>query len=265
MASAPGAVISRLVCPRRLDPETRYTAFLVPAFETGRLAGLGSDTFTIDTAGPAWTADTHVPLALPVYFRFEFNTSDEGDFESLVRRLTPRVLGSGVGQRPMDVSQPMHSIPSAGPPLDLGGALQSITPAPVDWQDPDKSVFQTKVQALINQPAAANDDPAHPIPDDPVIAPPIYGRWHAAVDSVNRLAAGWVNDLNLDPRNRVPAGFGTEVVQTECTALMASAWQQVEGVLKANQLLRLPSWRAPLRSRFSASTSLRRSPKRRCC
>lgn len=30
LASAPGNVISRLLCPRRLDPETSYTAFLVP-------------------------------------------------------------------------------------------------------------------------------------------------------------------------------------------------------------------------------------------
>jgi hypothetical protein len=238
MASSPGSVISRLVCPRRLDPETHYTAFLVPAFETGRLAGLGTDTSTIATTDLAWTADTKAPLPLPVYFQFEFNTSDAGDFESLVRRLTPRLLGAGVGQRLMDVSQPMHNIPSAGPPLDLRGALQSITPNPVDWKDPDKTAFQTKVQTFINQPAAANDDPANPIKDDPVIAPPIYGRWHAAVQSVNRAAAGWVNELNLDPRNRVPAGFGTQVVQTERSSLMASAWQQVEGVLKANQLLR---------------------------
>ena len=41
MTSAPGTVISRLLCPRRLDPETTYYAFLVPAFEIGRQAGLG--------------------------------------------------------------------------------------------------------------------------------------------------------------------------------------------------------------------------------
>ena len=32
--------------------------------------------------------------------------------------------------------------------------------------------------------------------------------------------------------------MGTEVVQTESTQLMASAWQQVEGILKANQTLK---------------------------
>ena len=34
---------SRLLCPRKLAPNTGYHAFLVPTFETGRLAGLGMD------------------------------------------------------------------------------------------------------------------------------------------------------------------------------------------------------------------------------
>ncbi len=42
IASAPGTAISRLLCPRRLDPETTYTAFLVPAFDIGVQAGLNA-------------------------------------------------------------------------------------------------------------------------------------------------------------------------------------------------------------------------------
>jgi hypothetical protein len=38
MTTAPGNVISRLLCPRRLNPETAYSAFVVPAFEIGRQA-----------------------------------------------------------------------------------------------------------------------------------------------------------------------------------------------------------------------------------
>ena len=36
-------IICRLTSPRRLKPNTAYGAFVVPAFETGRLAGLGQD------------------------------------------------------------------------------------------------------------------------------------------------------------------------------------------------------------------------------
>ena len=238
MNSAPGNVISRLLCPRRLDPETHYTVFLVPAFDIGVQAGLGQDVSAVANTDAAWTNATHAPLSLPFYYQFEFNTSDEGDFESLVRRLTPRVLPAEVGERPIDVTTPAPHIRSAGPPLGLEGALHSVLTQPTPWNDPGKTNFQTDVQTFINHPSASNDDPANPNPDDPVIAPPIYGRWHAAVQSVDRTAPGWVNDLNLDPRNRSAAGMGTQVVQDERTQLMASAWQQVDGVRKANELLR---------------------------
>jgi hypothetical protein len=234
LSNAPGNVISRLLCPRRLDPETSYTAFLVPAFEIGRQAGLGQDVSALATADPAWTRATAVPLRLPIYYQFAFHTSDAGDFESLVRRLTPSVLPAEVGQRLLDVSESTPRVRSAGPPLGLEGALKSLSTEPTAWNDPDKSAFQTDVETFINHPDASFN-PADP---DPIVAPPIYGRWHAAATSVDRTAASWVNDLNLDPRDRSAGGMGTEVVQDERTALMASAWQQVDGVRKANALLR---------------------------
>ncbi len=58
------------------------------------------------------------------------------------------------------------------------------------------------------------------------------------MSAVDHTAAGWVNALNLDPRNRAAAGMGTDVVQSQSTQLMASAWQQVDGILKANQTLK---------------------------
>ena len=129
LATASGNAISRLLCPRRLDPETSYSAFLVPAFQNGVQAGLGQDVSSLTTSDPAWTQSTQGPLTLPFYFRFDFNTSDEGDFESLVRRLTPRVLPASVGQRPMDVSQPDPGIPPAASPLPPGLTLNTATGA----------------------------------------------------------------------------------------------------------------------------------------
>src|SRR5690606_37681899 len=41
VAANPDVAVSRLLCPRKLAKNTAYTAFLIPAFETGRLKGLG--------------------------------------------------------------------------------------------------------------------------------------------------------------------------------------------------------------------------------
>ena len=239
ISANPGAVISRLLCPRRLGPETSYNVFLVPAFEIGRQAGLGMDVTAVHTADPAWTAATTAPLRLPFYYRFSFRTSDAGDFESLVRKLTPTKLPADVGAAPMAVDQPMAGVPSAGDPLQLEGALRSVATTPSPWSGPDHDAFQLAVQDLINQTTFAPvDDPDHPAPDDPRIVPPFYGQWHAAIKSVDRTSPGWPADLSLDPRNRTAAGMGTQIVQGQRVALMASAWDQVAGVEAANQLLR---------------------------
>jgi hypothetical protein len=233
--SDPASVVSRLLCPRRLDPETTYTAFVVPAFEIGRLAGLGLDVSAVHTSDPAWTPATGAPLRLPVFYQFGFHTSDQGDFESLVRRLVPRKFGANIGERPMAVDDPMAGVPGAGPPLMLPGALQSIAAAPSAWDDPARTQFQTAVAGLVNRVAPLVDDPSGP---DPQVVPPMYGRWPAGVLSVTPGGTRWVDQLGLDPRNRTIAGMGTQVVQASQTSLMASAWQQVAGIEAANAALR---------------------------
>ncbi len=237
LTTAPGNVFSRLLCPRRLDPESSYSAFLVPAYEIGRLAGLGQSISGTDPSSPAWGAATKYPLDLPVYYQFNFHTSDEGDFESLVRRLTPnKNLSGAVGQRPMDVSSPGMALPAvASKPMGLEGALGSSSLTSSAWDNNEKNTFQSSLQSLINQTSPVKDDPSNPNPKDPVIVPPIYGRWPAGVASVTQGSGTWVTDLNLDPRTRVAAGMGTQVIQNERTQLLASAWQQLEGVLEANQ------------------------------
>lgn len=233
LADSPGNVLSRLLCPRRLDPETSYTAFLVPAFEIGRLAGLGEDISGVDPSLPAWSANSKFPLDLPVYYQFDFGTSDEGDFESLVRRLKRMNLGKTVGRRDMDVSLPGLNLPAAAAgPLGLEGALKSaqVDSSPVDTN------FQSALQTRINKTSPVVDDPfTEPHSDDPVIAPPIYGRWPAGVATVDRNSDRWVDRLNLDPRTRAAAGLGTQVVLNKRTQMLASAWQQLDGILQANQ------------------------------
>src|SRR4029453_3387199 len=100
LASVPDRNLSRLVCPRRLEPETRYLACVVPAFEAGRKAGLGLDVTPADgnALSPAW-GEGRATVQLPVYYHWEFATGQGGDFETLARRLRPRPAGAGARRR----------------------------------------------------------------------------------------------------------------------------------------------------------------------
>ena len=165
LGSQPERNLSRLVCPRRLEPETHYLACVVPAFEAGRKAGLGLEVTAADEdrLGPAWTA-TQTTARLPVYYHWEFATGTGGDFETLARRLTPRPVGD-VGRRKLRVGRQPFGLPDAGV-LQLEGAL--VAPGELTRPAPSAE-FRTALRDLLN-----------PGVGDPVVAPPVYGSWQAA-------------------------------------------------------------------------------------
>jgi hypothetical protein len=293
----PDAGYARIVCPRRLEANTAYHAFLVPTFESGRLAGLGQDPAAAAAATtPAWTAAA-LPLELPVYHRWYFRTGTIGDFEYLVRLLKPQPIDRRVGQRDMDVQRPGANIvgildapgaPEAqrlGGILKLGGTLRvpdafytpaelaeviryrrwatlnGTQPYPHPFQQDvaafinltaeyeDKAAAQAHADAAIHEEQAATDPGEYDIANnpDPLITAPLYGRWHALTKRLLVDADGndlspndnWVHELNLDPRWRVAAGFGTAVVQDNQEDYMAAAWDQIGDVLEANRRVRL--------------------------
>jgi hypothetical protein len=60
--------LSRLICPRRLEPDTAYIACVVPTFELGRKAGLGAaisdnEVTAANALAPAWTITRAPPRA----------------------------------------------------------------------------------------------------------------------------------------------------------------------------------------------------------
>jgi len=227
----PERILSRLICPRDLRSDTEYIACVVPTFEIGRLAVLGRkvpDAVPLD----AWSAihkdgdgslDTSTRVELPVFYSWQFTTGRAGDFRSLVLRLAPRPVPSTVGTRDLDVTKPGLGLADRVTPavVALGGALRVTKPAvaPID------STLASELQGVVNV--------------DRAVAPPIYGRWHAAVTRVGTAAPlDWVAELNLDPRYRVAAALGTRVVQERQEDLMASVWEQLGEILRANTLLR---------------------------
>jgi hypothetical protein len=266
------AAYSRLLSPRILKPNTAYHAFLVPTFETGRLAGLRKNPelapYATESAWAAYTGREDATL-FPHYFRWYFRTGTVGDFEYLVRLLQPRTVDSRVGRRDIDVQKPdanLPGIPELGGVLRLGGALRAplATMSEEDleeyerhehWGAPYPHAFQTALAALVNLAAdygTERPDVANAASglgesvtedEDPLIVPPLYGRWHAETQRLvaadgDRDRERWVDELNLDPRHRTAAGFGTAVVQKNQEDYMEAAWQQVGKVLEANQKIR---------------------------
>ena len=101
----PDHAYSRIICPRKLEGNIGYHAFLIPTFESGRLAGLGWDIpETLVATKCAWDAASNIEF--PYYHRWYFRTGDVGDFEYLVNLLQPKPADKSVGVRDIDVVHP---------------------------------------------------------------------------------------------------------------------------------------------------------------
>lgn len=232
IATEPFAVRSRLVCPRLLEPKTSYIAALTPSFEVGRLAGLGQDPYNTPN-GWAWNHASNEPVLLPVYLHWRFTTARDSGFEALVRRLRSRTPAElpGVGLRPMDVTHPGGGLPNGAagdtPTVDVGGAFR--VPRPAGHPPP-----RTAAAALREQIGSVVEQVDQ-------LAPPMYGRWHAAQTKLEDPAArhGWVTAINVEPARRVYAGeCGARTVQHHQEQFMAAAWDQFGSLVAANALLR---------------------------
>jgi hypothetical protein len=229
---------SRLLCPRRLQPNTSYIACVVPTFRVGRLAGMGQSVTSTDLTSlqPAWTGQ-ETTLQLPVYFQWEFSTGQVGDFQSLVEKIKVRQLPPSVGIRPMSVANadpdlPVIPVTSPDAVLGLEGALMPISTQPKGFSDGFGVAFRTALRTRLKPPTTTTIDP--------VVTPPIYG---ARIVNLSDVPADtdtphWLRELNLDPRYRAVAALGTSVIQAEQEQLMAAAWEQVGEIQRANQVLR---------------------------
>lgn len=234
----PDSGLSRLLSPRKLVKNTAYTAFLLPAFETGRRAGLGEDPAAAGgLQKSSWSGSSRT---FPVYYQWSFKTGIDGDFESLVSVLKPVETKAEAGTLPMDVRTPGYGLDGAfGVRAHLGFEAALLPPTyntatfPAQ-SEPERAVdtgFQEKLQRLLNTGAEDREN-------DPVIVPPIYGQWHALAQRIEASNPAWLHDLNLDPKRRAAAGLGTETVRKSQEDLMRRAWQQVDAINEANRKIR---------------------------
>ncbi|WP_254861508.1 hypothetical protein [Halovivax gelatinilyticus] len=231
---------SRLVCPRNLEAKTRYRACVVPTFEAGRLTGLDSDPADADRTF-AWDDGE---VRLPVYHSWTFTCADEGDFRTLANKLEPQPADDGLGTSIVDVTDPGPASLRKGAvsETDRGvvtvtGALRSPTAPQIGYEED----VATTLRSLLNR----QEEVDRQI-DLGVVAPSLYGRWHARADRLSEAPPDdvsdldvplWFDQLNGEPANRGGAGFGTKIVSELAAQLMDEAWNQFDGLAEANTML----------------------------
>jgi hypothetical protein len=244
---------SRLLCPRKLRENTAYHAFVIPGFETGRLAGLG---LPIPPGADGQKASWGDGQTLyPIYYRWPFRTGTKGDFEFLVDLLEPRRVDKRTGVRDMDLQSPGYEVDGmsgAFKVMGLEGALKSpeTESIPAEWppqntdfdNPPPRSPgsFLNQLTEKVNLQFALQQEETSENPHpDPIISPPLYGKWYAMAEQLQvKNGTGWVNQLNRDPRFRAPAGVGTQVIQKDQERFMQQAWSQLGDLLQTNQKIR---------------------------
>ncbi len=289
--SNPNAASARLLCPRRLKANTAYHAFLIPAFEQGRLAGLGAKNERIiqsDVQLHSWAEHQADEFAgkWPYFHEWYFRTGNAEDFEFLVRQIDPVVLdaSTGIGKRPMDMQDRSFGdrlfYSGGNRTLQLEGAIQTTDVFREDFENyvdetetdlkNEKRRYVQELKDILNlnvdlkEPTSAGTNPLLEFTffaeddqiDDPIVLPPMYGVWHSGEDpqkinfNDDRPEADtpteptdgqreyWFHQLNLDPRNRVAAAFGTKNIQKHQESLMDRAWEQVGDILRANDELK---------------------------
>lgn len=248
--TAPKKAVCRLLCPRRLKPQTKYHAFLVPAFKIGAEAAMGRVNETEDRTLLTWeTSADGAGKILPYYYDWEFSTGTLGGFEQLVRKLKPRDL-KNMGTRPINCSNPGYGMQEAdGLELQMEAALKSLDTNYQSWgMDADDNTGSKKKQEVLAELLNKREEKINKgngeVETRLRVTPPVYGEWYASregetikVDAENK--NHWLEELNLDFRHRAAAGLGVQFVKENQESLMKAAWEQLSSIKKVNQELNL--------------------------
>ena len=231
--------------------------FLVPAYEAGRLSGLGIERNRRrrSTRRPGRPART-TPVMLPVYFQSRFVTDAMEDIETLLRRLKPlrptrsrrarrrqRASAAGPGYYPATARRARVSV--------QGALRQAGTPTAGLETDPALTdlVTATLARSDRGRDAAARTSTS-PIrwsrsrPTAGVIVP--RRRYRARAPG---RAGRWFDLINLDLKFRHAAGLGAETVRRNQEIFAKRCWEQYEESRRGE-----PAARATRRGRSAGGT-----------
>ena len=241
---------SRLFCGRLLKENTKYTVFLVPAFELGRLAGLGEP--VSGSVGLTTLSFEGKPASIvyPVYYHWSFTTgkasfmtyAQKQDFisETEFRALSPGLKAdiSDTGLRQYRTLEPLVN---DAEPVDIPVALVKKGFAEKDLSSEDPRMDGELKDLLKKSPVFSDDASGTPVYEDPWVVPPVYGARHvlAKPDELDTSQEHpFLKELNLKFRNRAVAGLGAKVVKKNQEMFMNRAWGMVEDVNRLNQRIR---------------------------
>ena len=237
LRTRPVANLSRLVCPRRLEPDTTYLACVVPAFAHGVQRGLGLPVEGAQTAA-AWDVTVDAAVRLPVYHHWQFSTGPDGDIESLAAALTAVPAAPDLGKVAVYLGSGDPELADLDPHapgsvIAVRGALVAPAPAAPDPADPPQPPPppEPEQDPRVGQVLRARVDEAR---QSGTLGPPLYGEWHLDVHAVPD--SGWLAEANAEAEHRIVAGVGAAVVRAQQEQLVQAAWDQVGDLPSANEL-----------------------------
>jgi hypothetical protein len=269
MRQSPERNISRLVCPRRLTPRTDYVACVVPATEGGRLRGLGQPVAG-DTLGLAWSkqaANDHRtdPCASRGHSRpVSGRHRDAGATPArqrnteATRRCSRNCVTLANGRvcrwRPPTVRR--TDARSNG--LRRRDGVAGVHPGS------EQCGLCRQAQEILNSGSSRVADGTDPAAHVPTLAPPIYGEYPAKRHTVTttKVNRHWLDGLSLQPRYRLAAGWGAEVVRQNQDEFMQAAWAQLGDVLAAERAFSLARLARDVLKRVEARHLAKLSPDR---
>ena len=115
---------------------------------------------------------------------------------------------------------------------------------PLDFQPEAANthpLYAQNLQAMLNSGQDLANQGTAKADTVPTLSPPIYGEYPAKRHTVdhNKIGQHWLDDLSLQPRYRLAAGWGAEVIRQNQDEFMQAAWQQVGDVLAAERAFSL--------------------------
>jgi hypothetical protein len=250
-----------------LEENTDYVALLVPAYETGRLRGLGLEEEhirEIPAQQPAWEATLadqkkkRQGLEFPIYYKWYFKAGTD-DFDTIAARLEPvgEELKAGLVLDVTDMGEGFsyNTVAHGKSRTSIVMPAATLTPqykSEVEFPAFGVAKYQTEEKLYKNLDTQLSENPVFAEnraniqgydgvdkigDDDPMVVPPVYGARHAMATKLDENSVPWLKELNMDVHHRAAAGLGRRVVQKHQEELMDRAWKQVEAVQALNMEL----------------------------